>query len=364
MKKFLLLILVGGLVAAGWFYIQKTKSGTETVADTADRPAARVETTPLKMQSISQVLTVFGVITAAPSGDRVVLAAFDCVVRKVNAAPGVRVAAGEVLLEIDPSPESQLVFDSARSALAAAVKSLSAARERFDLKLATGEELRTAEQAELEARQKVASLESRGLRGDGRISAPVAGVVGKLEVSTGSGVAAGATLVTVTADAELEARLGIEVSDATKVVPGLPVTLVSAHRGEGASIASTVRMIGATLDAVSGSVEARVPVPSGAMLLLGEHVSGAIELSKKNALVVPRSAVLPDDDKFVLYTSKDGRAVRHEVTVGITTGDLIEVNGPDLHEGDSVVTLGNYELSAGMAIQPAAAKEKTGEVKP
>jgi hypothetical protein len=73
---------------------------------------------------------------------------------------------------------------------------------------------------------------------------------------------------------------------------------------------------------------------------------------------------LPDDDKQVLYTSKDGRAVRHEVTVGITAGDLVEISGPDLKEGDNVVTLGNYELSAGMAIQPSAPKEKTEEPKP
>lgn len=364
MKKVLLLIFVGGLIAAGWYHFKKSKSGTGIAPETPAPPAARVETAPLRTQAIAQTLEAFGVVATAPSGDRVVAAAFDCVVRKVNAAPGARVAAGDVLLEIEPTPESQLLLDSARSTLASAAKSLSAARERFDLKLATGEELRTAEQAELEARQKVTSLETRGVGGDGRISAPVAGVIGKLEASPGSGVAAGATLVTITSDGGLEARLGVEVSDSAKIAPGQTVTLVSAHRSENAPVTSIVRTTGATLDAVSGSVEVRVPVPPGAALLLGEHVSAAIELLKKNALVVPRSAVLPDDDKHILYTSKDGRAVRHEVTLGITAGDLVEVNGTDLHEGDSVVTLGNYELSAGMAIQPSGAKEKTEDAKP
>ena len=364
MKKILFLIVVGGLIAAGWFYLKKSKSEAETTPETREQPAARVETTPLKRQSISQTLEVFGVVAAAPSGDHVVAAAFDCLVRKVNAVPGARVAAGDVLLEIEPNPESRLALDSARNALASAVKSLGGAKERFDLKLTTSEELRTAEQAELDARQKVASFETRGLGGDGRIAAPVAGVVGKLEVSAGSGVTAGTTLVTITSDAGLEARLSVEVSDAAKVVPGQAVILVSTHRSESGPISSTVRLTGGSLDPVSGSVEVRVPVPPGAALLLGEHVSASIELLKKEALVVPRRAVLPDDDKQILYTSKAGLALRHEVAVGITAGDLIEVSAPDLHEGDSVVTLGNYELSSGMAIQPAAAKEKAEEAKP
>jgi membrane fusion protein (multidrug efflux system) len=66
---------------------------------------------------------------------------------------------------------------------------------------------------------------------------------------------------------------------------------------------------------------------------------------------VPRSAVLPADNKFVLFTVKNGKAVRHEVKVGLTSGDLVEVIADDLTVGDAVVTLGNYELDDGMAIQ-------------
>ena len=85
---------------------------------------------------------------------------------------------------------------------------------------------------------------------------------------------------------------------------------------------------------------------------------GTIELAKKTALVAPRTAVLPDDDKQVLFTVKDGKAVRHEVKVGISTDDLVEVSADDLHEGDQVVVLGNYELENGMAIQTAEKETK------
>jgi RND family efflux transporter MFP subunit len=237
-------------------------------------------------------------------------------------------------------------------------------QERYDLKLAISSDLFAARQAEQDARQKVASLEYRGASGDGRIVAPVAGVVAKLEVSAGSGVTAGAALVTVTADEDLEAMLSVELSDVKRIAAGQSVALFSSQRAGMKSVDSTVRIVGASLDAATGTVEVRVPVLSGASLLLGEHVRAIIELDHKNTLAVPRSAVLPEGDKSILYTVKDGHAVRHEVTPGVSTGGLIEVSGENLREGDSIVVLGNYELEDGMAVQSADTAEKKAETKP
>jgi multidrug efflux pump subunit AcrA (membrane-fusion protein) len=83
-------------------------------------------------------------------------------------------------------------------------------------------------------------------------------------------------------------------------------------------------------------------------------VQGAIEVERKSALAAPRSAVLPDGDKQVLFTVKDSKAARHEVTVGIAGDDAVEVIAKDLHAGDQAVTVGNYELEDGMAVQLAA----------
>jgi multidrug efflux pump subunit AcrA (membrane-fusion protein) len=142
------------------------------------------------------------------------------------------------------------------------------------------------------------------------------------------------------------------------------VTLFSAHRAETKPVASAVRIVDASLDATTGTVEVRTPIPSGASLLLGEHVRAVIELDRKNALVAPRSAVLPEGEKFFLYTVKDGHAVRHEIMPGISNGGLVEVSGENLRDGDSVVVLGNYELEDGMAIQSVDAGEKKAGEKP
>ncbi len=353
MKKIFALFLFAAGALGAWLWF---KSSPAAGPEGEIVPAARVEVQVLRTQVISQTLETFGVVAAAPSGEQVITAPFDCLVRRVATVTGARVAAGDTLLEISPSPDAKLQFDTARSAHELARQALTAAQERYDLKLANRQELLTAQQAELEAQQKLTSLESRGLGRDGRIISPTTGVVGKLEHSPGILVPSGSVLVTVTADAGLEARLGVEAADAAQVAAGQAVTLVSTNRPGAAPFTSAVRAMTGTLDLFTGAAEARVPVPIGAALLLGEHVKATIELKKKEALVAPRNAVLPEAGKLVLYTVMNGKAVRHEVTTGIIAGDLIEVSSPDLHAGDSAVTLGNYELNDGMAVQSKTAQ--------
>ncbi len=358
-KALLILFIVAGLITAGvWFNSRHAgAAGEEEVS-----PAAKVETTPLTAQTIARTIEVFGVIAAAPSGEQVVSAPYDCIVRRVEVSAGATVAAGQLLLEVDPSPDAKLAADSARSQLTLANGTLAATQQRYELKLATGPELLTARQAAEDAKLKADSLAARGLGGDGRIIAAGSGVVTKLEIAPGVLVPVGTALVTVSTGGQFEARLGVEAADASAVAAGQAVTLESANRPELGKVITTVRSIGAALDPATGAAEVRAAVPAGAPLLFGEHVRARIELQRADhALVVPRSAVLADGDRPVLFTVVNGKAVRHEVKLGLTTDDRLEVMGADLHAGDAVVTLGNYELEDGMAIQvPAKEEQKAG----
>jgi membrane fusion protein (multidrug efflux system) len=362
MKKIIKIALALVLVAAVWYFKHRGAGGAEGGAP----PAARVETIPLQRQAIAETLNVFGLIGSAPSAEATSAAPYDCVIRKINVGVGAPVSAGDVLMEIDPSPDTKLQLDSARSLQAMADKTLAATQERYDLKLATNQELLAAQQAADDARFKLASLTARGLGGDGKVVASAAGVVSKLDLSAGSFVAAGTLMVAVAAGDRLEARLGVEAADIGRVNPGQAVVLVSANRPDAAPVQSVVRVAGGAIDATTGAAEVRVPLPAGAPLFVGEHVSATIELKKEtSAFVVPRSAVLPDGGKFVLFTVRDGKAVRHEVKVGITSGNAVEVTGADLAAGDAVVTLGNYELDDGMAVQaPGKAGGEAGENQP
>ncbi|MDB6126308.1 MAG: family efflux transporter, subunit [Verrucomicrobia bacterium] len=356
MKKILIVLVILAAAALGWYLYKHHASAPADEAAAA--PAAKVETSVLKEEAIAETIEVFGVVAASPSGEHVISAPYDTTVQKVHVSVGTTVAAGDALMEIVPSADAKLGLDSARSALALATKNRQTTQERFDLKLATIPELEAAQQAEEDAKLKVASFEARGLGGDGKIVAAVAGVVSKLDVTAGTLAAQGTPLVTVSTGGQMEARLGVEATDVNSVKPDQPVTLQSSNRPETAQkFSGVVRSVGGSLDATTGAAEVRVPLAIGTALFLGEHVRAAIQIKQKDkALVAPRSAVLPEDDKHVLFTVKDGKAVKHEVQTGLITDETIEVISDDLHAGDIVVTLGNYELEDGMAVQ-AAEKE-------
>ncbi len=336
--------LVGGLL----WYLHRTAGEDQSEA----KPTARVTLVQLQAGPIAQTLQAYGVVESAPGTDQVIPAPFDCLIRDVHVTAGTQVAPGDVLLEISPSPDSQLLLDMARSALVVAEKTLSATQERFDLKLATNQELIVARQAEADARARVDSLQHRGLGRDGLIRAQTAGVISRIEATRGSQLLLGAPMVTVATAQGREARLGVEGGDRMLVLRNQPVTLTSSERLDPVAVDSRVRSVGAALDAASGSLDVRVPVPATAALMLGEHVRASIQVAlHPAALIVPRNAVLPDGETQVLFTVKDHKAVRHEVRLGIANADRLEVVADGLKAGDAVVVSGNYELTDGMAVE-------------
>src|SRR6266496_998150 len=116
MKKALVFMAIAGVAVGAWFWLRPQAGDDATEA----KLVATVETTPLRRQVIVQTLDLFGVVSSSPSGDQLVAAPFDCVIRAIHATTGAHVAAGELLLEITPSPDAELQLESARSALALA----------------------------------------------------------------------------------------------------------------------------------------------------------------------------------------------------------------------------------------------------
>ncbi len=366
-KKIFSGIIIVIALAVGVWWLRKPSAGPK--ADDM-MPVAQVQTATLTKEPIGRTLAAYGAVEPSAGGAHSVAAAYDCLVRTVDSIVGKRVAAGDLLLTVDPTPDARLQLDSARTVAALAGRSLASVRQRFDLRLATDDDLRTAQQSEQDAQLKMESLEKRGLSDSaGRLTAPVGGIVVKMDAQPGVTVPAGTSLAVIASSDRLEARISIEPSDAGAVRPGQKVVLNAVNRPGGEPIESVVGTVGAFSDATTGSLDVRVPLPKQNSWVPGERVQAEIEVERKVAWVVPRSAVLPDGDEEVLYTVKDGKASKHTVNVGIASGDKVEVSGSDLAAGEAVVIQGNYELIDGMAVQgtgPNARVEgKTnGEAKP
>jgi RND family efflux transporter MFP subunit len=253
-------------------------------------------------------------------------------------------------LELEPSPETSLQIQQARNDYESATKAADYMRQRFELKLATNDQLLQATQALDQAQAKLESLRRRGSEAPQTIHADAASLIAKIGVQEGAIVPAGTSLAELVAQSRLEARLGVEPEIVQKVKQDQEITLTRVNRSGSEKINGRVRRISRVADPTTRLVQIFVDVPSSANFLLGEYIAGKMAVASAEGLVVPRSAVLPEEDHYVLFTVERNRAKEHRVGVALQNESETEVIATDLRSGDLAVILGNYELKDGMAV--------------
>jgi membrane fusion protein (multidrug efflux system) len=353
--SFFLALLV--IVAGGYWWRYhggELSPGDESAAANTESPqevVAPVRVTPIKKGTVTEEISVYGTIVPAAGAVQTVSVPFESRVRRILVTEAQKVSRGDPLLEIEPSPDAELQAEQARSDYRSAKKALAYMQQRFNLKLGTNDQLLQAKQALGQAQAKLESLRRRGINGMRTIRADVAGLISKVSTQEGAIVPAGKSMIEMIAQNRLEVRLGVEPEDIDKVKVGQPVSLARVNIAASKVFAGRLSKISRAASPTSRLVELFVTLPPSSRLLLGEYILGRITVGSAQGLIVPRSAVLPQGDHYVLFTVKDGRAQEHRVRVGLQTEKKIQVSADSLHAGDLVVTLGNYELKQGMAVK-------------
>ena len=373
-----MLVVAAALLAVGalaWWFLGR--GGKEPPTANGDAPpVAQVNTALLRHGEIERTFTAYGTAVAAPGATRSLSFPFECRVVAVGANVGQPVKAGDVLLQIEPSTDARLTLDTAKSVRDAADAALKDVQGRFRAHLATNADLATAQSAAREAGLKLQSLQSRLPGAEGDVLAPAAGLVISIAARPGAVVPAGGPLVELAVDNRLEARLGIAPRDSRQVRAGQPVHLTPVESREGASVApmtGTVRVVGQSVDAgtrlVDGFVAFDNAPATGAPVLIGTYLRAEIVVEKKQVLLAPRAAVLPDEThpgRAVLFTVAGNKAVKHEVGTGIEDGTSVEITDGSntLADGTKVVTQGTYELEDGMAVEIGPTTDPTTVANP
>jgi RND family efflux transporter MFP subunit len=339
------ILIVGGIVwIAQRFGIGKGEKKTGQVA--------QVQVAKLERKTITEEVIVYGSVVAQPGKTHSVSIAFEIRVRHILVAPGQFVQENDPLIEIELSPGAQVQFQQAKNAAEAARKEFKQTQERFNLKLATNQDLSAAEKTARDADAQLTALQRAGAGGDNRIHSDISGVIAKVDAQDGQIVPPGGPLVEIVGETEIEVKLGVEAEDLSAVHEGAPITIVPVNDPTAAKVEGSVRLITRRIDPTTRLVDVYVALPQGTKLLLDQYVRGEIQHTEKDALVVARSAVLPNESReFEVFTVANNRAVKHTVKIGVENPKEMQVTADDLHEGDSVVTVGNYELENGMAVE-------------
>jgi RND family efflux transporter MFP subunit len=339
------ILIVGGLV----WVAQRFGVGKE---EKKGGPVPEVQVAKVERKTITETVIVYGSVVARPGKMHSVSIAFETRVRHILVAPGQFVQENDPLIEIELSPGAQVQFQQAKNAAEAAQKELKHAQERFNLKLATNQDLSAAEKTARDAEAQLTSLQRAGAGGDNRIHSDMAGVIAKVNAQDGQIVPPGGPLVEIVAENEIEVKLGVEAEDLSAAQEGALITIVPMNDPTAAKVEGSIRLVTRRIDPTTRLVDVYVALPQGTKLLLDGYVRGEMQRAEKNALVVPRSAVLPNESReFEVFIVANNRATRHTVKIGAENPNEIQVVADDLHEGDPVVTVGNYELDDGMTVE-------------
>ena len=162
-KRIIIAAVVLIVVAALVWIAQRFGVGNE---EKAAGPVAKVQIAKVERKTITEKVIVYGSVVAQPGKTHSVSVAFETRVRHILVAPGQFVQENDPLIEIELSPGAQVQFQQAKNAEEAARKELKQTQERFNLKLATNQDLSAAEKTARDAEVQLTTLQRAGAGGD------------------------------------------------------------------------------------------------------------------------------------------------------------------------------------------------------
>ena len=357
------LVLLGA--GGGWYYqtqIVPNLPPPEVVAEPEVEIDSRMqvngyEYATVAPQTLQRVVRVTG--TLQPSQQAPIASQASGRVEAVNVRPGDRVAAGDVLVQVDVE-RLRLDLNLQRSNAAATQSQLTLAEAQFDRVqalvdrgVATTSDLDQARttleglRANLSALSDQVQAAELSLR-QATVTAPFAGIVSDRSVEPGQFVTTGTPLVSIVDLSTVELIAQAPVTAGALVAPGQAVTLtvdgLNGRQFQGQVVrinpiategARTIPVY-VTLDNADGTLR-------GGMFATGEIVVAQAE----DAIAVPAEAIREDREGAHVLTIADGVLVRRAVTAGEAwKGDLVQVTD-GLAAGDTVITAALPELSPG-----------------
>ncbi|MGA1133104.1 MAG: efflux RND transporter periplasmic adaptor subunit [Prochlorotrichaceae cyanobacterium] len=230
----------------------------------------------------------------------------------------------------------------------AAEAALNAAKEQVLANAAAVEEAKAAlAQAEAEVRSVQEDL------ADTTVNAPIAGVLGNLDVKQGDYVEVGDTLTTITNNQALEIELPVPVEYRERLKPNLVVELRD-YSTETVLAEGQVDFVSPTVDNRTQSILVKAKVDnSEGTLQDAQQVEARILWSEAPGILVPTEAIVRFGGQTFIFVAKTEEnaliAEQRPITLGNLQGNAYHVL-EGLSAGEQIVVSGMLNLSDGATI--------------
>lgn len=312
-------------------------------------PASTLVTVAMPSQGTMPVtLDAYGTVGATVGSIGTLSMAQAGQVLSIDTVVGDRVAAGQVLVRMQPAASVRSAYAQALHALKAAREQQRSAAKLMSAQLATRDQLSAADQALADAQSNLAALRETGA-GERVIAlrAPFAGLVTALGANPGDRVAADVTLVTLARGGAMLASVGVSPADLDKLHLHAHVDLKNLDGQENKDpIHGSIQRISRMLDPTTRQITVDVAFPAG-RLPSGSAVKATIETQQRSGWIIPHVALVEDSDgQAHVFQVLAGKAKAIPVIL------LSQQNGKDLVQGAiharrPLVVEGAYQLADG-----------------
>ena len=276
---------------------------------------------------------------------------------------GVAIKAGEVIAVIEHDiylaqlAECQATLERSRVALADAEREKRRIVRLFEGGSATernkDKAVTAAQLAAASVKQREAALARIKVTLDkATIEAPVTGVISRKYIDEGNMVGPSTPLARIVQIETLKVLGGVSERYLPQLVPGETPVKIKTDAYPEDEFEGVVYRVGVAVDTVTrtGKVEIRIPNPGG-KLKPGMFARMTIVLTEReNAVVVPDSALIREQDDVYVFIVNGGRAEHRRVKLGLSQGEYYELLD-GLSVGDTVIIRGQRQLKNGQAVE-------------
>jgi membrane fusion protein, multidrug efflux system len=337
--------VASGLLAAAIVASGCAESGNGGVPDASQDGAITVVTSEVAMRPMGVELEAVGTAAANESVD--ITSEVSKKVSAIRFDEGSFVRRDAVLVELDS--------DEARAAVAEAEATVVDSESRFgrSRELFARAALSQAELDQLEATLKAARARLEAARArlaDTVIRAGFDGRTGFRRVSVGQLVGPNTVITTLDDVSVIKLNFTVPETSLSLIQKGLPVTAQTPavpskqFRGEVSDLDSRVDPVTRSI-----TVRARIPNPDG-VLRPGMFMTVSLRGEPVPTIVVPESAIVPEQGRTFVFVVRDAKAERREVQVGRRRPGEVQI-ASGLEEGAHVVIEGTQNIRDGMPVR-------------
>ncbi len=315
------------------------KNGEAKIVEKEENVLIPVEVAKVVQDDISAYITATSTLQAEEEAE--VVAKTSGIVQQIFVEEGDRVTKGQILAKLEDEMLA-IEVERARAELLKLEHSFKRDQELFEKNLISSEQFQNT-RFQYEA-QKAAFEKAKLNLEYAKIRAPISGVVAVRYIKTGNMVKINQPVFKIVDFDPILANIFVPETEINKVQIGQKAQL-RFDATNGTVYEGYVQRISPIVDPSSGTVKVILYVENRDQKLkpgMFARVKLLYDTHQKT-LLIPREAVITEDDITMVYTVQDSQAIRKPVKLGYSTEKMVEIL-QGLSKEDLVVVVGQNSL--------------------